>query len=85
MPVCDVCIKEYEKAFHVIFGGNSYLLDSHECAAHRLAPRCDHCGCNILGHGVESNDAIYCSAGCLRNWNDRPINGSGKKENLRSA
>src|SRR5215211_8079311 len=30
-------------------------LDNLECAAHRLAPRCQHCSCAIIGHGVETN------------------------------
>jgi DNA-directed RNA polymerase subunit RPC12/RpoP len=29
-----------------------------------LAPRCDHCGGKILGHGVESDGTIYCCAHC---------------------
>ncbi len=29
-----------------------------------LAPSCQHCGCRIIGHGVEVQGAIYCCANC---------------------
>jgi hypothetical protein len=31
-----------------------------------LAPRCVHCGCRIVGHGVESDGEIFCCAHCAR-------------------
>ncbi|HZF03874.1 MAG TPA: hypothetical protein VE932_06035 [Patescibacteria group bacterium] len=24
------------------------------CAIHRMAPTCAHCGCKVVGHGVEA-------------------------------
>jgi len=30
------------------------VFDSFECAIHRLAPACAHCGCKVVGHGVEA-------------------------------
>jgi hypothetical protein len=29
-----------------------------------LAPTCPHCGCRIVGHGVEQEDVIFCCAHC---------------------
>jgi hypothetical protein len=29
-----------------------------------LAPACNHCGCKIIGHGVESESAFYCCSHC---------------------
>jgi hypothetical protein len=29
-----------------------------------LAPSCNHCGCRIIGHGVEVNGTSYCCAHC---------------------
>jgi hypothetical protein len=29
-----------------------------------LAPRCEHCGCMIIGHGLEADDKIFCCAHC---------------------
>jgi hypothetical protein len=31
-----------------------------------MAPRCGHCGCSIVGHGVESDGAMFCCANCAR-------------------
>lgn len=68
MSVCDVCGNDYDKSFTVTtHDGSTGTFDSFECAAHRLAPSCDHCGCRILGHGVETGGAIYCCAHCARN------------------
>jgi hypothetical protein len=44
--------------------GKSYDFDSFECAIHSLAPACEHCGCRVLGHGVQSDDALFCCANC---------------------
>jgi hypothetical protein len=66
MPQCDVCGNEYDKAFEVLIGGNRHVFDSFECAIHRLAPVCDHCGCKIVGHGVEADRNLYCCAHCAR-------------------
>jgi hypothetical protein len=27
---------------------------------------CDHCGCKVVGHGVEQNGTIYCCAACAK-------------------
>ena len=64
MGTCAVCGNEYDKSFSVRLGGNEHEFDSFECAIHLLAPRCDHCGCTIVGHGVETAGAIYCCASC---------------------
>lgn len=64
MAKCEVCGNEYDKAFQVIVDGESHVFDSFECAIHALAPTCAHCGCRIIGHGMESADAMYCCAHC---------------------
>lgn len=64
MGTCAVCGNDYDKSFSVRLGGDEHEFDSFECAIHLLAPRCDHCGCTIVGHGVETDGAIYCCASC---------------------
>jgi hypothetical protein len=64
MATCEVCENEYDKTFQVIKDGEEYTFDSFECAIHALAPRCDHCGCRIIGHGVEADGSICCCANC---------------------
>ena len=65
MARCDLCGNEYDKAFSVSMpGGDTHTFDSFECAIHVLAPSCPHCGCKIIGHGVEKNGSIYCCAHC---------------------
>jgi Zn finger protein HypA/HybF involved in hydrogenase expression len=64
MAQCETCGNEYDKAFEVIMAGTSYTFDSFECAIQTLAPTCSHCGCRIIGHGVEADDTLYCCAHC---------------------
>jgi hypothetical protein len=66
MPKCSVCGNEYDKSFTVAMGGREYVFDSFECAIHALAPSCAHCGCKVVGHGVEQAGTIYCCANCAK-------------------
>ncbi|MDP9344834.1 MAG: hypothetical protein M3P44_03780 [Actinomycetota bacterium] len=64
MAKCDVCGNEYDKAFQVVRGDETRTFDSFECAIHAMAPTCEHCGCRVIGHGVEANGSIFCCAHC---------------------
>lgn len=64
MAQCETCGNEYDKAFEIIMGGQSHVFDSFECAIHTLAPTCAHCGCTLLGHGIEADGTFYCCAHC---------------------
>ena len=64
MAQCEVCGNEYDKAFQVVMAGNPHVFDSFECAIAALAPTCKHCGCRIIGHGVEVQGTMYCGANC---------------------
>jgi hypothetical protein len=66
MARCDVCGNEYDKAFQVVRGDERRTFDSFECAIHAMAPTCDHCGCRVIGHGVEADGSIYCCAHCAQ-------------------
>jgi Rieske Fe-S protein len=66
MARCEVCGNDYYLAFEVIAAGNRHVFDSFECAIHRLAPVCNHCGCKIIGHGIEANGTFFCCAHCAR-------------------
>ncbi len=66
MAKCEVCGNDYDKSFEVRVGGGTHVFDSFECAIHKLAPQCPHCGCRIIGHGVETGSSIYCCANCAR-------------------
>ena len=66
MARCDVCGNDYERSFEVIAAGNRYVFDSFECAIHKLAPTCHHCGVKIAGHGIEAPDRFFCCAHCAR-------------------
>ena len=62
---CEVCGNQYDKIFTVTTSdGEEHRFDSFECAIHSLAPRCEHCGCRVIGHGVEAEGSIYCCAHC---------------------
>jgi hypothetical protein len=62
--MCEVCGNDYDKSFEVVMRGKTHTFDSFECAIHALAPRCGHCGCRIMGHGVEADDKCFCCAHC---------------------
>jgi hypothetical protein len=64
MGKCEVCGNDYDKSFTVTTDGKRHTFDSFECAIHALAPTCSHCGCHVIGHGVEQDDTIYCCAHC---------------------
>lgn len=64
MAQCEVCGNDYERSFEVVMHGRSHTFDSFECAIHALAPTCEHCGCRVVGHGVESGGTIFCCANC---------------------
>lgn len=66
MAKCDVCGNDYQRSFDVVLGGNRHVFDSFECAIHKLAPACDHCGCRIIGHGIEAGRKFFCCAHCAR-------------------
>lgn len=71
MGICVTCGNTYDKTFTVITSEGRYEFDSFECAIHELAPRCAHCGCHIIGHGVENRDAIFCCAHCAEQVGDQ--------------
>lgn len=66
MAQCEVCGNDYDKSFEVIAAGRKHTFDSFECAVHKLAPVCDHCGTKIVGHGVEASGKFFCCANCAR-------------------
>jgi len=83
MAVCEVCGNNYDKSFELITNGSRHVFDSFECAIQAVAPRCTHCGCRIIGHGMESNGEFYCCAHCAeesgkRGMRDRLDHGRGE-------
>lgn len=64
MAKCEVCGNDYHLSFDVVMAGQTHTFDSFECAIQRLAPTCDHCGCRIIGHGMEAKGVFYCCAHC---------------------
>jgi hypothetical protein len=61
---CETCGNVYDKAFELILDGKRHVFDCFECAIAALAPHCEHCGCRVIGHGVEQADRIFCCAHC---------------------
>ena len=64
MAKCDTCGNDYDKAFTIRQGQREHTFDSFECAIHMLAPKCEHCGCRIIGHGAEADGKMFCCAYC---------------------
>ena len=66
MAKCDVCGNDYDKSFEIRGPRGDGTFDSFECAIHKLAPKCEHCGCSVIGHGIEADGKFYCCANCAR-------------------
>jgi hypothetical protein len=63
---CETCGNEYDKCFEVSIGDATHVFDCFECAIHGVAPACQHCGCKVIGHGVEADGNIFCCAHCAQ-------------------
>jgi hypothetical protein len=61
---CEVCGNDQQKTFQVIVNDEIRIFDTFECLVHALAPSCAHCGCRVLGHGVETADGTFCCNHC---------------------
>jgi hypothetical protein len=66
MARCEHCGNDYDKAFEIVRGDESHTFDSFECAIQVMAPTCAHCNVRVVGHGVEAEGTIYCSAHCAQ-------------------
>jgi hypothetical protein len=66
MGRCDACGNDYPKTMEIRRQGRLGTFDSFECAIHMMAPVCEHCGCRVIGHGVEVGDRIFCCANCAQ-------------------
>jgi Rieske Fe-S protein len=73
MAKCEVCGNDYYLSFEVVTAGNRHVFDSFECAIHKLAPVCAHCGCKVIGHGIDANGTFYCCASCARQSGARDV------------
>jgi hypothetical protein len=62
MARCEVCGNDYDKTFAI----EEHVFDSFECAIQALAPLCEHCGCRVIGHGVEAHGRFFCCAHCAK-------------------
>jgi hypothetical protein len=59
-------VHSYDKSFTVTMAGSKHTFDSFECAIHALAPECAHCGCKVVGHGVEKDGTVFCCVHCAQ-------------------
>ena len=64
MAKCEKCGNDYDKSFEVVMNGQRHTFDSFECAISALAPKCSHCGCRIIGHGLEDDGTFFCCDHC---------------------
>lgn len=66
MATCEVCGNDYDRPLEIGYEGETHTFDSFECAIHALAPTCGHCGCRVIGHGVQADGRIFCCAHCAQ-------------------
>jgi Rieske Fe-S protein len=65
-------------AFEVRAQGAVHVFDSFECAIHAMAPVCEHCGCKIVGHGVQAAGRFFCCAHCA----NTTVSGTGLRDRV---
>ena len=53
MAQCEVCGNDYHLSFEIITAGSKHTFDCFECAIHKLAPICSHCGCKSSDTAVK--------------------------------
>jgi hypothetical protein len=61
---CEVCGNGDGGCFEVLLGGVSHIFDSFECAMHAMTPKCEFCGCQVVGHGIKDGSTFFCSYLC---------------------
>lgn len=66
LQACETCGNEYDKSITVTAAGATHVFDCFECAIEAMAPRCEACGCTVIGHGTEVDGRFYCCAHCAR-------------------
>lgn len=66
MAKCDFCGNDYDKTMEICLPDRSGVFDSFECAIQVFAPTCAHCGCRVIGHGVEADSRVFCCGSCAR-------------------
>lgn len=74
-PPCEVCGNHYPQAFSIVMEGVTHVFDCFECAIHQLAPVCGHCGCRIIGHGLQAGKLFFCCSHCARESGERAVAG----------
>jgi hypothetical protein len=73
MAQCETCGNEYKRPLQVVLDGRTHTFDCFECAIQALAPACAHCGCSIIGHGVEREGQFFCCSHCARHFDSPPV------------
>ncbi|HSJ86436.1 MAG TPA: hypothetical protein VK909_04435 [Anaerolineales bacterium] len=66
---CEVCGNSQGQCFEIHLGGERHVFDSFECAMRAFAPRCGHCGGNLVEHDIVVGDTLYCSTECAHEHN----------------
>ena len=64
MTKCSVCGGTYKDMLVIRYRGEERAFDSFECAVHAIAPACAHCGCKVIGHGIDEGGQIFCCRHC---------------------
>jgi len=77
MAKCELCGNDYDKTFEITKDGKTHVFDSFECAIAVVAPACAHCGCKIVGHGVEAGGKMFCCAHCARESGENKLRDRG--------
>lgn len=61
---CERCGKRDGALMEIRLRGRTRIFDCFECAIHAMAPAYRHCGSRVIGHGIEGEGRIFCSAHC---------------------
>jgi hypothetical protein len=65
MAQCEVCSNKYDKGLEVMLPGRDIRLTALS-ARSGDGPACEHCGCNVIGYGIEVSGRFFCCAHCAK-------------------
>ena len=67
MARCDVCGNDYDKSFQIVQGRQvAHFRQLRMRHSWHLRRRVSHCGCRIIGHGMEAHGEFFCCAYCAK-------------------
>lgn len=66
MAICNNCGNNDKSCLQIIYNNKKYHFDCFQCAIFLLAPCCQSCGLQIIGHALDISESEFCCNHCLK-------------------